>query len=290
MRNSVKLLPVLLLGSALGGCSMAGTGDYFADEYGQTNTWGNGQYNAASCWQPEVAPQPNVIAQPAQNACGQSNFIQPNFVPNFAQPVAPQPTYVQPPVAQPNYVYPGQTQGAYVPPTFGAHPHGLRGRNRGAKGHFYGTLGGVNYDLGEDIYGVQGRLGYQFNRFLGAEAEGSFGVVDDTDPLTLVGGAIVDQTVNVDTSLAGFGVVRYPLFGRLSGLSRVGYHSSEVEVELTDAAGVQVQQDFNTDGFAYGTGLEYALDPKTALRVDYTVYDFDGPDAESLSLAVSRKF
>ena len=59
---------------------------------------------------------------------------------------------------------------------------------------------------------------------------------------------------------------------------------------MTDAAGVESDFDFNTDGIAYGTGLEYAFDPKTSVRVDYTVYDFDGPDADSLSLAVSRKF
>lgn len=301
MRITVKLIPALLLGSTLSACSMAGTGDFFADEYGQTHN----HYNNTSCWQPEVVSQPHIIAQPAQNRCGQTNYIQPNFVPNYGQPVAPQPTYVQrplvqapvlqapvvqAPIAPPTYVYPGQVHGAYVPPTYGAHPHGLRGRKNRSKGHFYGTLGGVNYELGEDIYGVQGRLGYQLNSFLGAEAEGSFGTIDDTDPLTLTGGAIVDQKVNIDTSLAGFGVVRYPLFGKLSGLSRVGYHTSEVDVEVTDAAGTSVQQDFTTDGFAYGTGLEYAFSPKTALRVDYTIYDFDGPDAEAVSVALSRKF
>jgi len=35
MRNMVKYIPILLLGSALGGCSMAGSGDYFADDYAQ---------------------------------------------------------------------------------------------------------------------------------------------------------------------------------------------------------------------------------------------------------------
>ena len=185
---------------------------------------------------------------------------------------------------QPNFA-----QGAYVPPTFGVNQQGLRGVSKVSNSYAYGTLGGIAYDVGEDIYGVQGRLGYQFNRFFGAEVEGSFGVVDDTDDLVL-GGVPFDQEVDIDTSIAGFGVIRYPLIGRLSGLSRVGYHSTDVNVELTDAAGVESDFDFNTDGIAYGTGLEYAFDPKTSVRVDYTVYDFDGPDADSLSLAVSRKF
>lgn len=33
MRTVVKYFPALLLGSIIGGCSMAGTGDYIADEY-----------------------------------------------------------------------------------------------------------------------------------------------------------------------------------------------------------------------------------------------------------------
>jgi len=307
MRNSMKLLPALLLGSVLGGCSMAGTGDYFADEYGNQHSWGQtGQYDQSNCWQPEVQSHQQVVAQPAQTACGQGNYIQPNFVPNFAhttvaQPTYTQPTYAQPTYAQPNYaqaptyvqptyVQPNYGQAAYIPPSVGVNRSGLRGPRQVSDNYFYGTLGGVNYDLGEDIYGLQGRVGYQFNRFLGAEAEGSFGVVDDTDPLTVAGGAIVDQEVNVDSSVAAFGVVRYPLFGKLSGLSRAGYHHTNLSVNLTDAAGVETGTDFNTDGFAYGTGLEYAFDPKTSVRADYTRYDFDGPDAESLSLAVARKF
>jgi len=290
MRNSIKLLPVLLLGSVLGGCSMAGTGDYFADHHGQNQFLSqSGHFDQSSCWQPEVISQPQAIAQPAHTACGQGNFIQPNFVPNFAQQNV-QPNFAQAPIGQPAFVQPGFGQAAFVPPSVGVNGFGLRGPRKVDNSYAYGTLGGVNYELGEDIYGIQGRLGYQFNRFLGAEVEGSFGVVDDTDPLTLAGGAIVDQELEIDTSIAGFGVIRYPLFGRLSGLSRIGYHSTDVGVELTDAAGVEVEDNFNTDGFAYGTGLEYAFDPRTSVRVDYTVYDFDGPDADTLSVAVSRKF
>ena len=311
MRNSLKLLPVLLLGSVLGGCSMAGTGDFFADQHSQT--WSqSGQFGAVNCAAPAIAPQQQVFQQPQAiaPACGQGNFIQPNFAPNvaqapvvqpnaiqpgfvqpgFAQPGFVQPGFAQPGFGQPTFVQPGQFQGAFVPPAVGGNSFGLRGPKRASNSYAYGTLGGVAYELGEDLYGVQGRLGYQFNRFLGAEVEGSIGVVDDTDPLTLAGGAIVDQEIDIDTSIAGFGVLRYPLFGRLSGLSRIGYHSTEVDLELTDAAGVSADTSFNTDGLAFGTGLEYALDPKTAIRVDYTVYDFDGPDADALSVAVSRKF
>lgn len=330
MRNSVKLLPVLLLGSVLGGCSMAGTGDFFVDEYAGSQSWGQtGHATQSSCWQPQVVTQPQVLAQPAQTNCGQANVIQPNFVPNFAhtvpqapiaqpnfaqpnfvQPNFAQPSFAQPNFAQPNFaqapiaqapiaqptfvqpgfVQPGNFQGAFVPPTVGVNANGLRGQSIASDNYFYGTLGGINYDLGEDIYGIQGRLGYQFNRFLGAEVEGSFGVVDDTDELTLAGGAIVDQEIDIDTSIAGFGVVRYPLFGRLSGLSRVGYHRTNVGIEFTDAAGVEVEDDFNTDGLAFGTGVEYAFDPQTSVRLDYTRYDFDGPNADSLALAIARKF
>jgi opacity protein-like surface antigen len=41
---------------------------------------------------------------------------------------------------------------------------------------------------------------------------------------------------------------------------------------------------------AYGLGVEYALNPQTSVRADYTRYDFDGPEADALSLAIARKF
>ena len=70
MRHTTKLLPVLLLGSVLGGCSMAGTGDYFADDYSKMQQtqmphyWGASP-SACETQQPQQVAQQQYGQQPA---------------------------------------------------------------------------------------------------------------------------------------------------------------------------------------------------------------------------------
>ena len=82
---------------------------------------------------------------------------------------------------------------------------------------------------------------------------------------------------------------RFPVSNRFNVLGRVGYHNTELDLELDDGT-TSVSDDFSEDGIAYGVGAEYAIDRKTSVRADYTIYDFDGADADAISLAVSRKF
>ena len=313
MRDTTKLGAVLALGTVLGGCSMAGTGDYFADDYAHLQQIQMPQYYGAAqnpCGQ-AFAPAPSYHPVP-QNSCG-SPATNPNAY-AYGQSVQSQygngasygqgvPYGQSVPYGQ-NVPY-GQTapyvqnapygqnvpygHGAYVPPSYGANPYALRGRSKGFESHAYGTLGAVSYEAGEDLYGAQARLGYQFNKYLGVEAEGSLGFADDTSDVVF-NGVPVEQTLGVKNSAAGFGVLRYPLLGKLNGYSRLGYHRTELDRTLTIGTSDPVNSKFSVDGVAYGSGLEYALNPRTSLRLDYTVYDYDGPDADSISLAVSRKF
>ena len=309
MGNSAKLLPIFILGSAIGGCSMAGSGDYFADDYAylqQTQMphyYGGVQNDCAASYTtaPAYVPAPSYRPAP-QNPCGAQALI-PN-VPTYGNSIQGQ--YAQGQYGQGQY---GQGQngcdiqgpcapqyyggpyghGAYVPPSYGSNPNGLRGKFNGFKPHAYGNLGVVNYEVGEELYGAQARLGYQFNRFLGAEVEGSLGLSDETQN-EIIGGIPVDQTFGVKNSAAAFGVLRVPLFGKLSGYGRAGYHRSEVDQTLAFDPAMPEDRNFSVDGIAYGSGLEYEISPRTSLRLDYTNYDFDGPDADSVSLAISRKF
>jgi len=158
-------------------------------------------------------------------------------------------------------VYNGQ-QG-YAPASY------VNPRSNPSKGlrqsYTYGTLGATLYEVDSDNFGIQGRLGWQSKNIFGAEIEGSFGVNDESD------------TVDLGVS------------NRFNVFSRVGYHNTEIDVEVDD--GTTVTEDtISTDGIAYGIGAEYAFDPKTSIRADYTRYDLDGPDADAISLAIARKF
>ena len=295
MRNTTKLLPVLLLGSALGGCSMAGTGDFLADEYAHMQ-----QKQMPHYWGAPASCEPQQL-QLQQPACGGAYSSAQNQVANYpyAQQVPTAQAYGQPQqnyhgyTTQPTYqgqpVYQGQ-QG-YAQNTYGPAPYvnSRGGSSRGLRQSYtYGTLGATLYDVDTDLFGIQGRLGWQSKGLFGAEVEGSFGVSDD-DNFVDFGGGFIEAETEIDTQIAAFAVARYPISNRFNVLGRVGYHNTEFDAELDDGVTV-VEQDFSTDGIAYGVGVEYAFDPKTSVRADYTRYDFDGPDADALSLAVSRKF
>ena len=303
MRNTIKLGTALLLGATLTGCSMAGTGDFFADDYAQLQKQQMPQYHGSAQAASGVSCYPVSHVQYTQPSCGiGATYTGHGYTGQgytgqgyTGQGYNTGPTNAYGQIYQghqgtapylPNYQ--GQ-QPAYIPPSVGYLPGGLRGLSRGFAPHAYGTLGGVAYEAGEGLYGAQARLGYQFNRYLGVETEGSLGFSDTTKE-TVVAGTPLDVTLGVENTIAGFGVLRYPLAGKISGYSRLGYHRSELDQSFEDAAGGIVDTSFSTDGIAYGSGLEYAVSPKTALRLDYTVYDYDGPDADAISLAVSRKF
>lgn len=152
-------------------------------------------------------------------------------------------------------------------------------------GYAYGTLGAVMYDFKDEKFGVQGRLGYQFNSFLGAELEGSVGVVDETEDL---GGGDTLKT-GIDYSAGAFGTIRAPLSDRLSAVGRLGYHKTWLSSETT-VGGITTEADSEEDGLAYGAGAEFSLSPSSAIRADYTAYEVPNGTLDSVSLAYLRRF
>lgn len=293
MRLTTKLLPVLLLGSALGGCSMAGTGDYFADEYApmqqaaMPHYWGEtGGCQPSAC---EVA-YPSAPQQVATYPYGHHAAVQ---SPCSAPAIAPNPCGVPSQQAYGQAVqtyqghpgYNGYSQYGHAP----AYVNSYNGSHKGLRqAYTYGSLGAVMYDVDTELFGVQGRLGWQSKSFFGAEVEGSFGLTDD-DATVVVGGVPLTAETGVDTQIAGFGVARFPVSDRLNVLGRVGYHKTDFSGEVTDGVTV-ADLDFSTDGIAYGAGVEYALGLRTSVRADYTRYDLDGAEADAVSLAIARKF
>lgn len=156
---------------------------------------------------------------------------------------------------------------------------------RGAKGHAYGSIGGVAYDIDSDVFGVQARLGYQATPNFGTEVEGSIGVIDDDENFGLI--STEDE---IEYSLATFGVAKFQLAPSWSVHGRVGYHATRAKTTVS-AGGLSVSAADTEDGIAYGAGTEIAVNPKDSVRFDYTVYDVDGPShLDSVSVGYQRKF
>ena len=183
-----------------------------------------------------------------------------------------------------------QEQPAHAAPAYqGGHasgaPHGLRGPQNRKPGHFYATLGGVLHDTDLNSYGLEGRIGYNTGRFLGAELEGSVGLIDEED---VVGTLTLDS--GFDYNVAAFALARLPITESLSVHARGGYDFRKLSVSGTDTMGVTSDSSINLDGFAYGVGGEFALTPRDGLRVDYTRYDNEFGAADSVSASYVRKF
>lgn len=149
----------------------------------------------------------------------------------------------------------------------------------------YGTLGyaGSSYS-GFDVGAIQGRLGYRFNNWLGAEGELSGGVKDDRRDIA----PGVSAKGSLDHQEAIYAVGFLPITPQFDLLGRVGYGHTKAEVE---GDGYKVSD--SADSWNYGAGVQYHFDPKNGVRADYTREEFqrsDGGHANVWSVAYTRAF
>lgn len=135
---------------------------------------------------------------------------------------------------------------------------------------FYGTLGygAVDLDGAADLGGIQGRLGYKFNPYVGVEGEVAFGIKDDSD-------------IELKHEVGAFAVGYLPVTPQADLFARVGYTGTTIDTPLGEA---------DADGWAYGVGGQYFFTDKDGVRVDWTRHDYDGGDADVLAVAYTRKF
>jgi opacity protein-like surface antigen len=148
----------------------------------------------------------------------------------------------------------------------------------------YGSLGYSHYDSSNapNLGGITGRLGARFGRYVGAEAEGTFGVRDKEG---VVGG--VPYKTEMKRSVAAYAVGYVPLSERLDLFGRVGL--ANTKIETTTAAG---GSSFRRDSVNYGGGAQYFLTPNDGLRAEYTRQSYrDGPGhANVWGASYVRKF
>lgn len=141
------------------------------------------------------------------------------------------------------------------------------------------------YDVDSDVFGIQGRLGYQSANIWGAELEGFTGLTSEKETV-----GTTSVKAGIDYTLGAFGVLRSNITPRWSVHSRAGYHFTDLSGDVT-VAGVTTDVDVpGQDGFAYGFGTEFAISPRDFIRADYTRYDQDFGKNDSISISYGRKF
>ena len=130
---------------------------------------------------------------------------------------------------------------------------------------------------GANLDALTARGTYFFTPHVGVEGEASIGVGDDN-----VGAAKVE----LDNSLAAFGVVQMPVAERVDLFARAGYASNDYNVDvpgLGSASG-------SDDGFAYGVGGKVYLNDRFGVRADVTRYEGDDTDADVIAIGGIMKF
>jgi len=298
MRFSICTLAVILLSStSLSGCTGSNLGttmDSNSYAYGNSQAYGNShqgynQYNANCFMGAQAALTQPVYMSNAPECLGANN----------AYPVAASGLRGSSPAYYNTY-----DQGTMLR---GSAPYGRAVNNNAAYYHTarpeknsggYVSIGGVAYDVGDSLYGIQGRAGYNFNQNFGVEAEASIGLIDQNVLDVSAGAVSVSEDIGVNSSFGAFAVARVPVSKSFSLLARGGYHVTNLGVsgELIENGIVtdSFSENFKYDGVAYGVGMELATGPRNALRLDYTRYQLvsglDGGTTNTVSASFVHKF
>lgn len=147
-----------------------------------------------------------------------------------------------------------------------------------------GSVGYTHLDSGDESLGaVTGRVGAKVSRYLGVEAEGSFGVKDED--VTIAG---VDGTLEHEYDAAVYAVGTVPVNPNLELFGRVGYGATSLKA---DVAGVSATED--GESLNYGAGANWFFDGQNGLRADWTRRDFTddaGGEIDTYGLSFVRRF
>lgn len=133
-------------------------------------------------------------------------------------------------------------------------------------------------DQDVNIAAAMGRLGWEFNPFLAIEGEAAFGIAEDEIDVL---GTPVD--IGIDSGFGAFVVGKIPL-AVVDLFGRVGY--ADVSIEGS-AGGFSASEDGS--GMAYGAGINFNV-LILRMRAEYTRYEIDDGDIDSLGLSALLKF
>ncbi|MBP2159827.1 MULTISPECIES: porin family protein [Asticcacaulis] len=149
-------------------------------------------------------------------------------------------------------------------------------------GKYYVEGGYANIQFQDESFGAANfGAGIKFNKYLGAEANASFGISEQS---YVEQGVTVD--VKVDNVVAAYLVASYPVSANVELLGRVGFLRGELSGK---ASGVKVS--FDDDAFAAGVGVRYFPNGGVhGVRADFTRAEFEESDVDQLSISYVRRF
>ena len=159
----------------------------------------------------------------------------------------------------------------------------------------YTYLNPYGHDLGE----LFGRGGLKFSRWWGVEGEVGGGILGNhfaTGPTTA---SRVNLSEGIQSAIYGVGYLPLPVLGgdKLDLLARVGYGETPLQTRSDfGPSDLNSNRTITVANWNYGAGMQYALNGKDGVRLDYTRRDFqfkgaDNPkDMDTYSVAFVHKF
>lgn len=123
---------------------------------------------------------------------------------------------------------------------------------------------------------LQGRLGYKTNPFFGVEGEFSIGVQDESIDVL---GTQVDVGIDNQYGVFAVGVLPIPAVGDV--FARGGYASFTIDASASGLGSIAE----DGSGLAYGGGIMLNFIPFTKLRLEYTRYEPEDGEFESIGVS-----
>ena len=134
---------------------------------------------------------------------------------------------------------------------------------------FYAGAGYTNFSADDiDVGALTGRFGYRFHPNFAVEGEASVGIDDD-------------DGVELDNSIALYGVGIVPVGEQFEFFARLGYHRTEVSYGPSSD---------EQDGFAGGVGGQWNVNERFGVRLEYTRLEGDDVGADAIGLSGVVRF
>ncbi len=156
-----------------------------------------------------------------------------------------------------------------------------------------------------DVHALTGRVGWQLFPFLSFEAEASFGLdedgfdfdgdeddfdLDDNDDGDVDDVIAAPGELGLDYLVGIFARANFPVHDRVDIFARGGYAFVEVDSTVQTLGGNQLIFGGSDNGFAIGGGATYDINRALEFRAEYTRYEFDDAEVNSISASFNLKF
>lgn len=136
----------------------------------------------------------------------------------------------------------------------------------------------AEYDTSTEMEIATVNIGYDFNQYLGIEAQASTGLTEGKWPYFTVGACGPDNCnadTSVDSIVGAYATGTFLLGDRVSITGKAGYASTRGSIDLNTN---NSENRLDQNGLSYGAGINFRLLPKSDIQLSYMRTSFSDND------------